>query len=49
MGVWIVNGPTLDGCPAFSWGEWMKEHTAIQHEGHPDVFDFDYIYQDFTH
>ena len=59
MGVWAVNGPTVDGCPAFSlrllcmvmnrWSEWMKTHTAIQHIGHPDVFNFDYIYMDLNH
>jgi len=30
------------------WSEWMKTHEAIQHLGHPDVFDFDYVYGDFA-
>lgn len=49
FGVWIASGPSQDGCPAFSWSEWMKHHTAIQHEGHPDVFDFDYVYNYFEY
>ena len=31
-----------------SWSEWMKTHEAVQHLGHPDVFNFDYIYNDFA-
>ena len=26
------------------WSEWRKTHEAVQHLGHPDVFDFDYVY-----
>jgi hypothetical protein len=25
----------------------MKTHEAVQHIGHPDRFDFDYVYRDF--
>lgn len=47
MGVFMASGPSTDGCPAFSWSEWMKTHEAVQHIGHPDRFDFDYVYRDF--
>ena len=30
------------------WSEWMKSHEAVQHLGHPDVFNFDYVYGDFA-
>ena len=43
-----MNGPTVDGVPPFSWSEWMKSHEAVQHIGHPDVFDFDYVYMDIA-
>lgn len=48
MGVYMASGPSRDGCPAFSWSEWMKTHEAVQHLGHPDVFNFDYVYGDFA-
>ena len=48
MGVWAVNGPSVDGVPPFSWSEWMKTHEAVQHIGHPDVFNFDYVYMDIA-
>ena len=54
----MASGPSLDGCPAFSldqegrvmdrWSEWMKSHEAVQHLGHPDVFNFDYVYGYFA-